>query len=235
MIDKDTWHQKGESMTLGQWSIFVVDENPSAKETIIFLHGFPTASWDWVKVWPTLAKEYRCVTLDLLGYGFSDKPQNHKYSILEQADIVEALVESKQLKSFHVLSHDYGDTVAQELLARQNDTKGKGTWKSLCLLNGGLFPETHRALLTQKLLLSPLGPLVSRLTSKSKFSTSFSSTFGKNSQPSQVELDTFWDLITLNDGQKNFHQLIRYIEERKRYRSRWVGAFKNTGIPLALI
>jgi pimeloyl-ACP methyl ester carboxylesterase len=67
-------------------------------------------------------------------------------SIHGQADIVEALIEHLELGEFHVLAHDYGDTVAQELLARQNAGTGKGRWLSACFLNGGLFPETHRAL-----------------------------------------------------------------------------------------
>jgi pimeloyl-ACP methyl ester carboxylesterase len=73
-----------------------------------------------------------------------------------QTDLVETLINIKGLKSFHLLAHDYGDTVAQEFLARQLEGAGAGTWLSCCFLNDELFPETHRALLTQKLLLSPL-------------------------------------------------------------------------------
>ena len=43
---------------------------------------------------------------------------NHTYSIIEQADIGEALLESLAVTKVHILSHDYGDTVALELLAR---------------------------------------------------------------------------------------------------------------------
>ena len=93
--------------------------------------------------------------MDVLGFGFSDKPDPHEYSIHEQADIVEGIVEQLGLAKFHVLAHDYGDTVAQELLACQNEGTGKGIWQSICFLNGGLFPETQKALLIQKLLLSP--------------------------------------------------------------------------------
>lgn len=53
----------------------------------------------------------------------------------------------------HVLAHDYGDSVAQELLARHYE--GRFHMASCVFLNGGLFPETHRPALVQKLLLSP--------------------------------------------------------------------------------
>lgn len=43
---------------------------------------------------------------------------NHTYSIIEQADIVEALLSHLRIKDVHIIAHDYGDTVAQELIAR---------------------------------------------------------------------------------------------------------------------
>ena len=240
MISKQEWMDRGEFIEINGRQVFVIDEGPGEKDssekgTILFIHGFPTASWDWVKLWPSLSKHYRCVAMDLLGFGFSDKPKNHDYSIFEQADIVEAVVREKSLVKFNVLSHDYGDTVAQELLARQNAGKGAGDWLSLCLLNGGLFPETHRALLVQKLLLSPVGSFLGSLMSKGSFKKSFSATFGKDTQPTEEELDTFWQLIRHKDGHRNFHKLICYMTERRENRERWVGAFINSKIPLALI
>jgi pimeloyl-ACP methyl ester carboxylesterase len=133
-----------------------------------------------------------------------------------------------------VLAHDYGDTVAQELLARQNDGAGAGRWLSLCLLNGGLFPETHRARPIQKLLLSPLGPLVNRLSSKRRFDRSFSAVFADGSRPSPADLDSFWRLINHNDG-KIFHRLITYMTDRKQHRERWVAALVRSAVPVGLI
>ena len=110
----------------------------------------PTSSWDWQPIWETLSDKYRLIAVDMLGFGFSDKPDNKLYSIHLQADLVEALIEARQLKQFHVLAHDYGDTVAQELLARQLEGSGSGEWLSCCFLNGGLFPETHHCTVNSK-------------------------------------------------------------------------------------
>jgi pimeloyl-ACP methyl ester carboxylesterase len=173
--------------------------------------------------------------LDMLGFGFSDKPAGHPYSIMEQADIVEALIRTKQLDHFHVLAHDYGDTVAQELLARQNSGTGAGHWLSLCLLNGGLFPETHHAVFAQKLLLSPLGPLVTRLISKRKFAANLKHVFGPETPPSQHDIDGFWALINRNRGKRNFHRLIAYMPDRIKHRERWVSALQQATVPIALI
>ena len=234
-VSPKQWQSRGKLEAVLGHSIFVLDEGDSSLPTIVLLHGFPTSSWDWQPIWSELVKNYRLIALDMLGFGFSDKPNSRTYTIHGQADIVEALVKTKGLTNFHVLAHDYGDTVAQELLARQLEGAGSGTWLSCCLLNGGLFPETHRALLTQKLLLSPLGKFLNRLTGYSKFSKNFSSVFGPQSKPSEQDLENFWWLINVNNGKHIFHNLITYMRDRIEHRERWVSALQKSTIPLAVI
>jgi pimeloyl-ACP methyl ester carboxylesterase len=83
-------------------------------------------------------------------------PAAHEYSIMEKADIVEELLRQPGTFEVHVLAHDDGDTVAQELLARHEDCRGRDPGGprilALCFLNGGLFPEAHRASPIQRLL-----------------------------------------------------------------------------------
>lgn len=235
LIEPTQWRQRGELITLGSHQIFVIEEGPAEAPLLLLIHGFPTSSWDWAPMWPSLTEKFRVVALDLLGFGYSDKPDHRKYTIHGQADLVEDLVRHKQLKRFHVLAHDYGDTVAQELLARQNERGGAGLWLSCCFLNGGLFPETHRPLLTQKLLLSPLGGLINKLTSFSQFEKKFSSIFGANTKPGKAELLAFWQIINFNNGKHMFHNLITYMRDRTVHRRRWVKALQESKISLALI
>lgn len=231
----EQWRERGHVTRLMGRKIFCVDSGELDKPVIFLIHGFPTASWDWARVWPLLNESNRLVALDMLGFGFSDKPNPHEYSIMEQADLCEALVSERRLVQFHVLAHDYGDTVAQELLARQNEGSGVGTWLSVCFLNGGLFPETHRARLIQKLLLSPLGPIVNRFTTKRTFDKSFSAVFGPDTKPSPAELESFWTLINCNAGRHCFHNLIGFMSDRKKHRERWVGALRDSCVPIGLI
>ncbi|MCC1496955.1 alpha/beta fold hydrolase [Alcanivorax sp. 1008] len=231
----DQWQLRGSLHAVNGFQLFAMDEGTTEQDTILLIHGFPTASWDWHRIWPTLGQHYRLVAADMLGFGFSDKPSRHHYSIHEQADLLEALVRKLDLKRFHVLAHDYGDTVAQELLARQNAGAGAGEWLSVCFLNGGLFPETHRALLTQKLLLSPLGPLINKLSNKRTFDGAMSRVFGPNSKPDARELEDYWSLVMHNDGKHIFHNLITYMRDRREHRERWVAAIRDAKVPVALI
>ena len=231
------WKAAGHYFTYKQQQIFV-NESDSG-EPLLLIHGFPTASWDWYRMWPHLVQEYHVIAADFLGFGFSDKPRNYPYSILDQAELLEALLKEKGIARVHIISHDYGDTVAQELLARFQERMKKGGTgveiSSLCLLNGGLFPEVHRPLLVQKILMSPLGFLVGRLFNRAKLGKNFKNIFGPNTQPTEAELDDFWTLVSGNGGRYVFHLLIRYMAERVQHRERWVGALQAAKIPLCFI
>jgi pimeloyl-ACP methyl ester carboxylesterase len=203
-------------------------------EPLLLIHGFPTASWDWHRLWQALAQKYRVIACDMLGFGYSAKPRGHRYSLLEQADLQQALLGHLGIaEPVHVLAHDYGDSVAQELVARHQE--GRIQLASCVFLNGGLFPETHRPVLMQKLLLSPLGPLLGGLFSRAKLKANLTKVFGPQTPPSESELDAFWELIAHNDGPKVMHLLIRYILDRRANRERWVAAMQETSVPMRVI
>ncbi|MBU2323696.1 MAG: alpha/beta hydrolase [Gammaproteobacteria bacterium] len=203
-------------------------------EPLLLIHGFPTASWDWHYLWAPLAENYQVIACDMLGFSDSAKPRGHAYSLLEQADLQQALLGHLNVSEpVHVLAHDYGDSVAQELLARHEE--GRITLASCVFLNGGLFPETHHPVRVQKLLLSPIGPLIGRLFSRQKLAVSFAKVFGPQTQPSEAELDDFWSLIASHNGPAVMHRLIRYMPERRVQRERWVSAMQATVVPMRVI
>lgn len=229
------WRNAGAYFAHRGHRIFWREQGVPNAPVLLLIHGFPTASWDWEALWPGLAKRYRLLTLDMIGFGFSDKPANHAYSILDQADLCEELLRERGVDRYHVLAHDYGDTVAQELLARSLEPGDRPTLQGVCFLNGGLFPETHRPVLIQKLLLSPVGPLVARLTNKKAVARNMRRIFGPRTQPGAGLIDAFWELMTMHDGLKVFPKLIGYMPERRLRRERWVGALQATSLPLKLI
>ena len=155
--------------------------------------------------------------------------------MFEQADLLEELLQQRGITRYHVLAHDYGDTVAQELLARDNARAESHRILSTSLLNGGLFPETHRPRFIQKLLLSPLGPLAVRLVGPASLARNMRAIFGPGTPPSDHDLDAFWQLIRHNDGQRIFHLLIRYMTERRQHADRWREALRAARGPVQLI
>jgi pimeloyl-ACP methyl ester carboxylesterase len=236
-VTLEDWRAGGRSFTYRGHAVFYRDDGSGP--AVVCVHGFPTASFDWHRLWPRLTADWRVVAPDMLGFGFSAKPRPYPYSIMDQAALHEALLAELGVDRAVILAHDYGDTVAQELLARfaeRRAARGAGLEiRGVCFLNGGLFPETHRARFIQKLLASPLGPLLSRLANEASFRTSFAAIFGADTHPSAAELHDFWTLVHHDHGERIGHLLIRYMDERRRHRERWVGALTGATVPLKLI
>ena len=204
-------------------------------EVLLCLHGFPTSSFDYHKIWNDLAKEFAVLSFDMIGYGFSAKPLDFGYTTFDQVDTLVALLENLQIKRVHILAHDYGNTITQELLARAQEKRLNFSVVSICMLNGALFPETHRPILAQKILISPFGFLFGRLISDSRFKESLASVFGAKTRPTAQELEDFVFLFKSGNGQRIAHKLIRYMTERTKYRTRWVGALQEMKQPFRLI
>src|SRR5258708_3093296 len=74
-----------------EYKIFVRVSGAKERTWITLLHGFPTCSWDYAKVTPFLENHFRILAFDFLGFGHSEKPPHHSYSIQEQTDLTEAI------------------------------------------------------------------------------------------------------------------------------------------------
>ncbi len=232
--DIETWREQGRCFQFKGQRVFLRTDGPAGAPALLLIHGFPTASWDWCKLWPDLAQTHRLVAADMLGLGFSAKPHGHRYTVAEQADLFLAALAEAGVGECAILAHDLGDTVAQELIARAMAGRLPVKLRSVILLNGGLFPETHRPVLLQKLLLSPLGPLIARLSSRAKLGANLTAIAG-DVKPTAAELDAMWQLMSRDDGRLALPGLIRYMVERRENRERWVGALQRCPVPLTVI
>jgi len=197
---------------------------------ITFLHGFPTSSWDFAQVIEQLQDSYRVLAFDFLGFGNSDKPADADYSIHAQADLVEHLWAREHIEETVIVAHDYGASVALELLARRDGSK-----RGLCgvtFLNGGLYPELHRPLFIQKLLALPvLGSVVTRLVNEKTFSQNMARILSPEHQPTRSEMHALWTSVQLRHGHRIYHKLVHYMADRRTHAERWLRALEQGSIP----
>lgn len=198
------------------------------------LHGFPTSSWDFAPLWPELTARFDVIAPDLVGLGRSDKAAR-PITVGLQADVVLGLLEAEGVTEAHLFVHDLGDTVAQELLARQAEGASPVRWRSCLLLNGGLFPETHRPRLIQRLLASPVGPVVAWFSTERTFRRNLAATFGPHTQPDEAFLAGGWTLLAADGGRAALPWLIRYMHERRTHRARWVGVLERPVVPTRFV
>lgn len=230
-VPPHVWDRSGREFEWQGHRLFV--RTGGSGPALLLIHGFPTSSWDWARLWPLLEPRHRLLALDMLGFGRSAKPRGFAYSVRAAADQWQAFATAKGVEEAHVLAHDYGDSVAQELLARQAEGTLPFRIASVVFLNGGLFPEAHRALAMQKLLAGPLGPLLARLSGYSRFAAAMRRICA---QPvSDLELREQWRLLRLENGHLRLPALLAYLRERRSQRARWVQALVAANVPLRFV
>jgi pimeloyl-ACP methyl ester carboxylesterase len=221
----DAWHRGGKIVELGGRQIFT-REQPGAGPAVLLLHGFPSSSYDWRDVCELLPHR-RIITLDFLGFGLSEKPHDHVYSLLGQADLVEALAGQALQEPAVLVGHDMGTSVITELLARDLEDRLRLKIAAVLLFNGSIVIERASLTISQKLLRSPIGPLFARLSNERAFRAQFARIFSRGHPLSEEEAADQWSLLAYNHGQRILDRLTFYLRERVTHAERWHGALQD--------
>ena len=233
--DLQAWRARGRLLTVRGMEVFCVDEGSGA-DTLLLLHGFPTSSHDWSRVWDAFAARRRVVALDLPGFGFSAKPASYSYSLLEQADVVELVLRELGVARAYVIAHDMGTSVATELLARRETGLLHFAIDRLVLMNGSVHAELARLTPGQKLLRRRrLGPLFARVASATIYRLQLRRILGRNEALSDQDLTDQFALIRHRNGHLRLPAIIGYYEERTRFRERWIGAVERLDLPALIL
>lgn len=100
--------------------IYVEDLNPEGDKTILFIHGWPANHKLFEYQFNELPKKgYRCIGLDIRGFGNSDKPwRGYCYDRL--ADDIRCVVETLKLQNFTLAGHSVGGAISIRYMARYN-------------------------------------------------------------------------------------------------------------------
>lgn len=233
----EQWWSQGEHVQLQLGgvprSIFVRREGAGPAMTL--LHGFPSSSYDWARVQAALASEHALLLFDFLGFGASDKPADHDYSIDEQADLVEAMWVREGIAETAVVAHDFAVSVVQELLARRAAGVLAVDLVAVHLLNGGLYPDVYRPQPGQMALLDPAtGPQISEQITEELWTAALAPTFAKGFDAACDSAD-IWRSMSRQDGHRITHRLIQYMSDREVNAERWVSALEQTDVPLSFV
>ena len=239
-----SWERSGRRRLLEGFEIFTIELGPPVDhglEPLLVIHGFPTCSYDFRKVANRLAATRRVLLLDLLGFGLSEKP-DIRYSVEIHADVVAAYVSEIGVGRLALLTHDMGDTVGGELLAR----RAEGTWPvevtRRVVTNGSIYIEQAHLTNGQQLLLGlpdellPPGIPIDAASITQSLRDTFSAAtplvpVGWPEDPVPPAAAQ----VVHDGGHLVLPRLIRYIEERRANERRFTGAIESDPSPLHIV
>lgn len=218
------WKARGKKISVYDHTLFVVDEG-SSSETIVILHGYPTCSYDYYAVLPILTQKYRVVVHDHLGFGLSEKPLDYSYSLLEQADMAIGLWQQLGLQKVHLLAHDYGTSVATEIIARANRGIEPVKLETITIGNGSMLIEMAKLQAAQKVLRSKRwGPVLAKLSNQWFFNRSMKKLWYDKAKYNPQEIEVIWEMMNEDpQWRKTFPAVSRYLLERVKFWHRWIG------------
>jgi pimeloyl-ACP methyl ester carboxylesterase len=220
------WRETGAIEDVLGRRLFVHRREGSEAPMLLFLHGFPSSSYDWRELFE-LRRGEATLAFDFLGFGLSEKPRDHVYTLAWQADAAEELVRRAGSPPVFLVGHDMGTSVATELMARDLRGELEMRLSGALLFNGSMLLHLAKPTVGQRLLRSSLGPLFARLTTETGFRAQFSRVFSPDHPLGAEEAADQWALIAHNDGQRIAHRTIHYMAERERFTDRWHGAIRD--------
>lgn len=232
------WEGLGRYLSLDGHCIFAADLHGAGDETaepLLIIHGYPTSSFDFAHLAGALATSRRVVLVDLLGFGLSAKPDLH-YTMGAQADIVMALTAELGLDRLALLTHDMGDTVGGELLARQQQAQWPVEVTRRVVTNGSIYIAMAQLTVGQELLLSLPDEVLPTESApdRAALAASLTATLAPGNA-TDVDTAGHAELIGHRGGHRLLARTIRYIEERRANERRFTGAIESHPSPLHVV
>ncbi len=231
----EDWKAKGQYVD-GVFYLDLPAQNDAGVDPILIVHGYPSCSYDWAGCLDAFTAKRRVVLMDLPGFGLSTKP-DLRYSIRMYADAVEAVAKAAGLTSVALVTHDMGDTVGGELLARDLEGTLPFAVTERVLTNGSIYIDMAQLTAGQQFLLaSPDERLEEGWGGDGAgFQASLAAICSPDHQPSPEDLAALWAFMSYDEGQRLLPRTIRYIEDRRAEESRFTGAIEKHPSPLGVV
>jgi pimeloyl-ACP methyl ester carboxylesterase len=99
-----------------------VDEMSRGKPMVL-LHGLGATRYTWRHLLPELAKNNHVMAIDMKGFGQSEKPMDERYTIFDQAQIINDYLREHNLRNVTLVGHSFGGGVALAAALADMDSK----------------------------------------------------------------------------------------------------------------
>jgi pimeloyl-ACP methyl ester carboxylesterase len=229
------WAARGRHVALDEGRrLFVVQEGRGPD--LLLVHGFPSTSHDFVHVLPALCERFRVTAFDQLGFGFSDKPADASYSLLDQGRRAGELAARLGLTRARVVGHDMGLTVAVEMLCRDEEGTLGFAMDGLVLCNGSHLVELAHLTPVQRALMTDEGAAAFAAGyDPEAFATALAYVWADAARAPSADLRaiTYW--LEANGGLDILGRIARYNLERSRYADRWRPILERTAVPIHVV
>lgn len=156
-LDRSAYPFTSNYFDINGQKLHYIDEGNG--ETIVFVHGTPSWSFDYRNVIKKLKANFRCIAIDHVGFGLSDKPEYYDYATRNHSKTLEKFVLDKNLDNITMVVHDFGGVIGLDF-AIQHPEK----IKRLVVLNAWLWSSKNDPdfIKLSKILKSPLLPFLYR-------------------------------------------------------------------------
>ncbi|MBI3234994.1 MAG: alpha/beta fold hydrolase, partial [Bacteroidetes bacterium] len=156
-LDKSEYPFASNYFNINKNQLHYIDEGQG--EIILFVHGTPSWSFDYRNIIKKLKSNYRCIAIDHMGFGLSDKPENYDYSTQNHSKTLEKFVLEKQLQNITLVVHDFGGPIGLNFAMKYPDKI-----KKLVILNSWLWSSANDPdfIKFSRILKSPLLPFLYR-------------------------------------------------------------------------
>ena len=124
----------------GYPSVKLYAEESGRGPTLLFLHGLGASGYALRRITPALSATHRVITLDMRGFGRSEKPFDQYYSPLDQVAHVKEFIRRRGLDKITLAGHSFGGGVAIGLTLDLNQTR-PDLISRLVLMNAPAFPQ----------------------------------------------------------------------------------------------
>ncbi|HUR27787.1 MAG TPA: alpha/beta fold hydrolase [Planctomycetota bacterium] len=102
---------ESHDLDVGGLRYHYLDEGPKDGEPLLFVHGNPTWSFHWRHAIQAFSGARRCVAVDHIGCGLSDKPARYDYRLAQHIANLERLVQHLDLRRITLVAHDWGGPI----------------------------------------------------------------------------------------------------------------------------